>query len=248
MPSHAATSSDEAPTPAFRGDASAGRNTVRFEDVVAVEPRCRTAVGSRRHARTSNRGANGAVYGRVPCCQQVGRDQVRGRDPPTIRTCAGLNAAPIRRPDAAGRSGLAPPTNPAKDVRPGAQRRMPKDAQGCPRTPKDPPRPPGSLGHLAGANRGAALVPSGPRRPGSAPPSQTIRATGASPTSRERGGERGGAKTRKNSGAEAGQLAATPTAVAAGPEMIEHRSPVHRGSPCSRIFVRRLFSSSLVSR
>lgn len=135
MPSHAATSSDEAPTPAFRGDASAGRNTVRFEDVVAVEPRCRTAVGSRRHARTSNRGANGAVYGRVPCCQQVGRDQVRGRDPPTIRTCAGLNAAPIRRPDAAGRSGLAPPTNPAKDVRPGAQRRMPK---GRPRIPTDP--------------------------------------------------------------------------------------------------------------
>ncbi len=138
MPSHAATSSDEAPTPAFRGDASAGRNTVRFEDVVAVEPRCRTAVGSRRHARTSNRGANGAVYGRVPCCQQVGRDQVRGRDPPTIRTCAGLNAAPIRRPDAAGRSGLAPPTNPAKDVRPGAQRRMPKDAQGRPRIPQGP--------------------------------------------------------------------------------------------------------------
>lgn len=138
MPSHAATSSDEAPTPAFRGDASAGRNTVRFEDVVAVEPRCRTAVGSRRHARTSNRGANGAVYGRVPCCQQVGRDQVRGRDPPTIRTCAGLNAAPIRRPDAAGRSGLAPPrTRPRTfvlELKEGCQR----DAQGSPRIPQGP--------------------------------------------------------------------------------------------------------------
>ncbi len=138
MPSHAATSSDEAPTPAFRGDASAGRNTVRFEDVVAVEPRCRTAVGSRRHARTSDRGANGAVYGRVPCCQQVGRDQVRGRDPPTIRTCAGLNAAPIRRPDAAGRSGLAPPrTRPRTFVlepKEGCQR----DAQGSPRIPQGP--------------------------------------------------------------------------------------------------------------
>jgi hypothetical protein len=138
MPSHAATSSDEAPTPAFRGDASAGRNTVRFEDVVAVEPRCRTAVGSRRHARTSNRGANGAVYGRVPCCQQVGRDQVRGRDPPTIRTCAGLNAAPIRRPDAAGRSGLAPPrTRPRTfvlETKEGCQR----DAQGSPRIPQGP--------------------------------------------------------------------------------------------------------------
>ena len=139
MPSHAATSSDEAPTPAFRGDASAGRNTVRFEDVVAVEPRCRTAVGSRRHARTSNRGANGAVYGRVPCCQQVGRDQVRGRDPPTIRTCAGLNAAPIRRPDAAGRSGLAPPPR----TRPRTFVLEPKedcqrDAQGSPRIPQGP--------------------------------------------------------------------------------------------------------------
>jgi len=168
MPSHAATSSDEAPTPAFRGDASAGRNTVRFEDVVAVEPRCRTAVGSRRHARTSNRGANGAVYGRVPCCQQVGRDQVRGRDPPTIRTCAGLNAAPIRRPDAAGRSGLAPPPR----TRPRTFVLEPKedcqrDAQGSPRIPQGPRGL--SAISLAGANRGAALVPSGPRRPGSAP-------------------------------------------------------------------------------
>lgn len=140
MPSHAATSSDEAPTPAFRGDASAGRNTVRFEDVVAVEPRCRTAVGSRRHARTSNRGANGAVYGRVPCCQQVGRDQVRGRDPPTIRTCAGLNAAPIRRPDAAGRSDLATPHEPGQGR---SSWSLKKVAKGTPKDPQGSPKAPG---------------------------------------------------------------------------------------------------------
>ncbi len=197
MPSHAATSSDEAPTPAFRGDASAGRNTVRFEDVVAVEPRCRTAVGSRRHARTSNRGANGAVYGRVPCCQQVGRDQVRGRDPPTIRTCAGLNAAPIRRPDAAGRSGLAPPTNPAKDVRPGAQRRMPK---GRPRIPTDPQGSPKAPGVSRPSRRSKPRGCPGPEWTQKArfrPPSQTIRATGPSPTRRERGG-----RTRRGEDAE----------------------------------------------
>ncbi len=168
--------------------------------------------------------------------------RARSPDDPDLRRIGGGPDPPPRR----GRAiRPRPPHEPGQGRSSWSSK---KDAKGCPRTPKDPPRPPGSLGDLAGAGRGSALVPSGPRRPGSAPPSQTIRATGASPTSRERGGERGGAKTRKNSGAEAGQLAATPTAVAAGPEMIEHRSPVHRGSPCSRIFVRRLFSSSLVSR